>query len=93
MPDDFCVEAALIENQKVIEQLKRVLPVYHTRAMKKEFMSIFERFTATTKPFILRSIYQELTGDASGASTSEAAIDERLKEAMSHEDIDIIVDL
>ncbi len=94
MPGNFCDEAALTENQKVIEKLKRDLPVYHTRAMKKEFMSTFGRFTATTKPFVLRSIYRELTGDASGASTtSEAAIDERLKEAMSHEDIDIIVDL
>ena len=91
MPVDFCVE---VENQKEIEKLKHDLPVYHTRAMKKEFMSIFGRFTASTKPYVLHSIYRELTGDASGASTtSEAAIDERLMEALSHEDVDILCGL
>ena len=94
VPDDICVEAALAENQKVIDKLKHDLPVYHTRALKKEFVSTYGHFTANTKPFVLRSIYRELTGDASGASTTnETAIDERLKEAVSHEDIDIIVDL
>ena len=94
VPDDFCVEAALSENQNVIEKLKRNLPIYHSRAMRKEFVNTYGRFTNSTKPFVLRSIYRELTGDASGASTSnEAAIDKRLKEALSCEDIDIIVDL
>ena len=41
VPNDFCVEAALTENQKVIERLKCDLPVYHTRATKKEFVSMY----------------------------------------------------
>ena len=95
IPDDLSVEAALNENQKVIEKLKQDLPVYHTRAMQQEFISSYGRLTNSAKPYVLRSIlYRQLTGDASGASTSnEAAIDGRLKEALSHEDIDIIVDL
>ena len=94
VPDDFCVEAALSENQKVIEKLKQNFPVYHTRAMRKEFVNTYGRFTKSTKPVVLRSIYRELTGDASGSSTlTETTIDKRLKEVLSFEDVDIIVDL
>ena len=76
VPDDFSVEAALSENQRVTDKLKRDFPVYHTRAMRKEFMNAYGRFTNNTKPVVLRSIYRELTGDASGSSTlSEADVD------------------
>ena len=61
----------------MIEILKCDLPVYHTRATRKEFMSTYGHFTDSTKPFVLCTIYQELTVDESEASTtSEAAIDE-----------------
>ena len=46
------------------------------------------------KPYILRSIYKSLTGGTSSSDTTdEAAIDQRLKEAIESEDIDLIVDL
>ena len=94
VPDDFCVEAALSENQRVIDKLKQDFQVYHTRAMRKEFVNTYGRFTNSTKPVVLRSIYKELTGDASGSNTSdEVAVDKWLKEALSFEDVDIIVDL
>ena len=94
VPDDFNVDAALTMNQQVISKLKSDLPVYHTRAMRKEFINAYGRFTSSTNPYVLRSIYRHLTGDASGScTTDEAAIDQRLKEAISHEDLDIIVDL
>ena len=94
VPDDFCVEAALSENQKVIDRLKQDLPIYHTRAMRREFVNTYGRFTGSTKPVVLRNIYRELTGDASGSSTTnESAIDQQLKGALSFEDVDILVDL
>ena len=94
VPDDFCVEAALSENQKVIDKLKPDLPIYHTRAMRREFVNTYGRFTDSTKPVVLRNIYQELIGDASGSSTTnESTIDQRLKEALLLEDVDILVDL
>ena len=92
--DDFCVEAALSENQRVIYKLKQDFQVYHTWVMRKEFVNTYGRFTNSMKPVVLCSIYKELTWDASGSSTSdEAVIDKRLKEALSFEDVDIIVDL
>ena len=81
------------ENWQVIDRLKQDLPIYHTRAMKKEFVNTYGRFTHSTKPVVLRSIYRELTGDASGSSTTnESAIDQWLKEALMFEDVDILVD-
>ena len=62
--------------------------------MKREFVKTYGRFTNSTKPVVLRSIYRELTGDTSGSATSdEAAIDDWLKEALSFEDVHILVDL
>ena len=47
-----------------------------------------------TKPFVLRSIYRELTGNASSSCTyDEGQVDMRLKEALDSEDFDIIVDM
>lgn len=47
-----------------------------------------------TNPYILRSIYKSLTGDTSSScTTDEAAIDQRLKEAIENEDLDVFIDL
>ena len=60
IPDDFSVEAGLTENQKVIQKLKQDLPVYHTRAMQKEFISSYGRLTNGAKPYVLRSIIKKI---------------------------------
>ena len=94
VPDDFSVEAALSVNQQVVCKLMDGLPVYHTRAMKQEFISHYGLLMSGVKPFVLRSIYRELTNDASGSRTNnEEDIDERVKEAIASEDLDIIVDM
>ena len=49
---------------------------------------------AGVKPYALMSIYREPTNDASGSRTSEEGdIDERVKEALASEDLDVIIDL
>ena len=94
LPDDFSVEACLSENQRVVTTLMDTLPVYHTRAMRREFVSHYGSLMNTTKPFVLRSIYRELTKDASSSRTfDEDQVDKRLKEALECEDFDIVVDL
>ena len=71
-----------------------LLPVYHTRAMKREFVNHYGSLMSGTKPYILHSIYRELTGDASGSRTyDEAQVDVRLKEVLELEDFEVIVDL
>ena len=47
-----------------------------------------------TKPYVLRSIYHELTKDASCSHTSEEQeVDQRVQEVLSSEDMDIVIDL
>ena len=94
LPDDFTLEAVLSTNQQVVAKLTTNLPVYHTREMKREFVSHYGLLMAGVKPYVLRSLYHELTNDASGSRTSEEAdIDERVKEALAAEDLDVIIDL
>jgi hypothetical protein len=94
LPEDFSLEAALSTNQQVVAKLMEGLPVYHTRAMKREFISHCGLLMAGVKPYMLRSIYRELTNDASGSrSSKEGDIDERVKEALRSEDLDVIIDL
>lgn len=94
VPDDFSVEAARSVNQQVVCKLMDGLPVYHTRAMKQEFMSNYGLLMSGTKAFVLRSIYHELTKDASASRTSsKEEIDQRAEESLDSEDLDIIIDL
>lgn len=47
-----------------------------------------------TKPCMLRSIYPELTKDASCSRTAdEEEFDRRVQELLSFEDVDIVIDL
>ncbi len=62
--------------------------------MKREFYNLYGRIAPKNKPCILRSIYNCLTGDKSAArTTAEESIDERVTEALSMEDPNIIIDL
>ena len=44
-PDHVNVEAFCAENVRLIEKIKSEIPVYHTRAMKQEFYSMYGRIT------------------------------------------------
>lgn len=94
VPELFDVDAAIGENQRVIGEIKSQLPVYHTRAMKRQFVDMHGKLLQGTPAFLLRDIYKELTGDASVArSSDESEVDKRLRETLECEDFDIIVDL
>ena len=82
------------DNLRLIEEIKKEIPVYHTRAMKKEFLTLYGRISPESKPYLLRSMYYALTKDSSAPrTTAEREIDERVQEALLAEDIDIIIDL
>ncbi|XP_019855512.1 PREDICTED: uncharacterized protein LOC109584273 [Amphimedon queenslandica] len=82
------------ENMRVIEEIKKEIPVYHTRAMRREFYNIYGRISPESKPYLLRSIYHALTNDLSTARTThEKEIDTRVQEALLAEDPDIVIDL
>ena len=55
-------EASFSDSQSVIEAIKKSIPTYHTRAMRKEISSLFGRLTSSVKPAAIRHIYRTITG-------------------------------
>ena len=78
---------------KVRDGLKKLFPVYHSRAMKHEFVHLFRKLTHCKSAF-LREIYRRLTGDCSASSNvAEKEVDMRLNQLIEDEDPDLIWDL
>ncbi len=70
IPDDLTETELLQWNMTIQHELKKCLPRYHTRAMKREFIHSFGKVTHA-KPAFLREAYRRLTDDASAASSLE----------------------
>ena len=80
-------------NEIIKKQLESKLPTYHSRGMRKEFLSKFGRITNTSTAF-LREMYRTLVGDSScSANLSTEAIDMRVRECFDTEDTELITDL
>ena len=91
---DSSLDQALGNSQAIVEDIKKNIPSYHTRAMRSEFIQKFGRITHEVKPAVLRYFYRDLTGDCSSSETlSQEEIDERVFEAIEMEDPDIVMDL
>lgn len=80
-------------NNANIQEIKKNLPKFHTRAMRREFVQLFGRVIHSKAAF-LREAYRRLTGDAASANClSEEEVDKRVAEMLDHEDEDLICDL
>ena len=55
-------ESSFSDCQSVIENVKKNIPTYHTRAMRRELFSLFGRLTSSVKPAVMRHIYRTITG-------------------------------
>ena len=83
----------LNENMRLASEIRKSLPVYHTRAMRREFLSMFGR-QIHGKAGFLREAYRRLTGDSSaGINYTETEVDKKISEILDLEDPDIICDL
>ena len=49
--------------QSVVEEVKLLLPTFHTRAMRKVLFQKFGRVSTGVKPSIFRYFYKELKGE------------------------------
>lgn len=79
--------------KEVRDNLKKLFPVYHSRAMRHEFVNLFGKLTHCKSAF-LREIYRRLTGDCSASSNlPENEVDNRLNQLIEDEDPDLIWDL
>ena len=94
VPEECDPTTIFEQSQPVIENVKLVLPQYHTRAMRTTLFEKFGRASPSTKPSALRYFYRELTGDQCSASTTEQAeVDKRIKQIIDMEDPSILPDL
>eukprot|EP00117_Sycon_ciliatum_P041383 scpid20457/ scgid30282/ len=75
---------------RILSSLEEKLPTYHTRQMRKSFFSSYSSLSGLT-PVVLRSVYQELTGDV--AVSTNPAMDRRMQLYILGELPEIDVDL
>jgi len=61
VPDDISAEDLTKHNHECLRQIQPNLPLYHTRAMKKEFSSKVSLLKGM-RPAVMRGIYRLLTG-------------------------------
>ena len=93
IPTDVSESDILNKSTEIREKLLKELPIYHTRAMRAEFISSFGRVTGV-KSAVLREAYRRLTGDCSAARTvDEEGVDKRVYDFLQLEDPDLIFDL
>lgn len=93
IPPESTESETMNESLKVRDSLKKSFPVYHSRAMKHEFVHLFGKLTHCKSAF-LREMYHRLTGDCSASSNlTEKEIDVRLSQLVKDEDPDLIWDL
>ena len=64
VPESFDSSMCFEKSQPVIEEIKKVLPVYHARAMRTTMFEKFGRVSSNVKPAILRYFYKNLTGQS-----------------------------
>jgi len=82
------------QSQVTVENMKAVIPQYHTRAMRTAMFEKFGRISPSTKPSTLRYFYKELTGDQAAASTTEQEeVDQRILQIIDMEDPTVLHDL
>ena len=62
VPEEISEEMLVSKNAEVLRVIKPSLPVYHTRAMKKQFYHDMKLFRCG-KPAVLREVYRRLTGE------------------------------
>lgn len=81
------------KNDNTKTALKSNFPVYHSRAMRKEFVQHFGRVTGV-KSGILREAYRRLTADQAAArNLTEQEVDQRIQTLLDNDDPDLVWDL
>lgn len=92
VPEDISSEEIFLRDNKLLNILRPKLPEFHTRQMRREFYSMYENIAGIKiPPYILRSIYANLTNDATSDQNSD--IDGRVRMSILGSDPELIVDL
>ena len=93
VPALFNEDDKLTEFMRMLKKIEPEVPVYHTRAMRKNFSKEVGSLNSTDlKPHVIRHIYRKLTEDSS-KEIDNSEIDNRAKLAIETDDPDLIIDL
>ena len=88
------IDEALKTSQPIIEKIKKDVPQFHTRAIRREAFQLFGLATPSTKKSVLRHLYKELVGDSSASATlAQSEIDERVATMFELEEPSLVYDL
>ena len=91
-PDsELDINEMMTQGARILKEVENQLPIYHTRQMRREFTSKFKKVGVDIPPHVVRNIYSELTGDAT--SDQNPSIDERVRQAIIGDDVDLVIDL
>ena len=83
----------LNKSSELKDSILKEIPLYHTRAMRREFVQSFGS-VCNVKSCVLREAYKRLTGDATTPEDStEKGISKRISEALDMFDPELLVDL
>ena len=93
VPDDADEQQLVNKNSEVRDALLKQIPMYHTRAMHRDFVNSFGT-VCNVESYVLREAYKRLKGDASAEdNVSGKEINTHLSEALDTCDPELIVDL
>lgn len=63
LPDDVDIAQCFEQSQFAVEEAKKRIPIFHSRAMRSALFQKFGKVSAGVKPVVLRHFYKELTGE------------------------------
>ena len=85
------ISSVLQSCQPIIKDVKKKLPVFHTRAMRKAVFEKFGLISPNVHKSILRHFHRDLTGDQSvSSSITEQEVDESLCALFELEEPDLV---
>ena len=88
------IEDALKCCQPIIENLKKNIPEYHMRAMRRDAFELFGLVSPRTKKSVVRCLYKELVCDSSASTNlSQEEVDQRVQIMFYLEDASFVYDL
>ena len=93
VPNLFTEDDKQTQALRMLKTIEPQIPVYHTRAMRREFGKNLHCVQGAKLPeHLLRHIYRTLTGDSTAIKQCKE-IDQRVQLAIETEDPDLVVDL
>ena len=92
VPSNISDTELMTSTTRITEALKPKLYEFHTRQMRKDFAQKFSSIAGVTiPPYLMRSIYAELTLDASSDQNPE--VDQRARLAILGDDPELVIDM